>query len=159
MKTLLISCALVSSVLVLVGCAAGDDSPPVASDPSASSSSRPSPPAGAIVVSATSYRYTPSTVTLQAGKEVTLFFTNDSPDDDHDLQSDIPITGLVYAHADNDATELDDDVKNEKLDVDFHANGWAQVSFTPTKPGTFDFACGEGDHKERGMTGTFVVTP
>ena len=159
MKTSLISCALASSLLVLAGCGSGDDSTPAAPDPSTTPASRPSPPAGAIAVSATSFRYTPSTVTLKVGKAVTLFLTNDSPDDDHDLQSDIPIAGLTYAHADNDASEIDENVKSEKLDVDFHAGGWAQVSFTPTQPGTFAFACGEGDHKEKGMTGQFVVTP
>ena len=138
----------------LVACGDSTDSP----SPSSKGPTHPEAPAGAITISATSFHYTPSTVTLKVGQPVTLFVTNDSVDD-HDMMSDIPITGLQYAHADNPPAEIDDNVKKNVLDVDFGAGGYAQLTFTPTKAGTYDFHCGEEGHKDKGMSGSFVVAP
>lgn len=150
-----ILCAAV--VLLATACGGTSDSTPPGS--ASSPSSRPTAPAGAITLSATDFKYVPSSIALKVGVPVTLFITNDAKSDDHDLQSDLPIAALSYAHADNPDDEQADNVKNATLDVDFGAGGWAQVTFTPTQAGTFAFHCGEPGHTEAGMTGAFVVSP
>jgi len=154
MKNRILSLALVVTSIAFAGCGDSTDAPSSASnDPH-----RPAAPAGAITVTAVSYKFTPTTVSLKVGREVTLFVTNDSTDD-HDIKSDIPISGLHYDHADNVPSEIEDNSKGNVFDVDFSAGGYAQVSFTPTKAGTYEFHCDEEGHKDKGMVGSFVVAP
>ena len=146
---------LLGLFLAIAACSGGGASAPASS----STTERPKPPAGAMTLSAVDYKFSPSTIALKVGTPVTLFITNDSTSENHDLKSSIPITALSYARADNAADEQKDNVANNQLDVDFALGHYAEVTFTPTTAGTFPFSCGEPGHKDKGMQGAFVVTP
>lgn len=150
-------CAAIGSIgaLSLIACSSGSSS----TTPSGTDGTRPATaPAGAVVLSAQDFKFVPSTITGKVGTPITLFVTNDSTGEDHDLKSELPIEKLSYAHADNADNEKADNQKNNTLDVDFKMGSWAQVTFTPTKEGTFEFHCDEPGHKDKGMKGSFVIS-
>lgn len=138
--------------LAIAACSGGTDAP------AASADSRATPPAGALVLSAKDFSFVPAAIELHVGKPVTLFIRNDGSDD-HDLKSKLPVSGLAYDHSDNTDDEKTSNAKESQLDVDFAQGHTAQVSFTPTTAGTFPYGCSHTGHADKGMVGTFVVTP
>ncbi len=111
-----------------------------------------------VSLTAKEFAYTPNTVNLTVGQPVQLTITN-AGTVDHDIKSSIPIANLAYQQADNDKDEQAENSANGVFDVDFNAGHSSQITFTPTKAGTYDFACDEPGHTEAGMKGTFVVAP
>jgi len=109
-----------------------------------------------ITMHADEFSFTPNTVTLTVGQPVQLTIVNDGKLD-HDLKSDIPISNLSYQKASNPADEQKDNAAKGILDVDYDKGVTAQVTFTPTKAGTYEFHCDIPGHTEAGMKGTFVV--
>lgn len=112
-------------------------------------------PAG-ITVLANEYLYAPNHIDLKVGQPVTLTIVNGGKTD-HDMKSEIPLTGLSYAKADNNPDEEKENSAKNVFDVDFNVGTTAVISFTPTTPGAFGFKCDQPGHTEAGMTGTFVV--
>jgi LPXTG-motif cell wall-anchored protein len=109
-----------------------------------------------ITVKAGEFFFSPNTITLTVGQPVQLTIVNEGKVD-HDLKSDIPIASLTYQKADNPADEQKENAEQGILDVDYAAGTTAQVTFTPTKAGTYAFNCDVPGHTEAGMTGTFIV--
>ena len=107
-------------------------------------------------VLASEFAFSPSTIELKAGQQVTVTFVNNGKVD-HDMKSDLPISGLKYSKADNDADEQTENAARNVFDVDFSAGDTSVVTFTPTTAGTYQFFCDEPGHREAGMVGTFVV--
>ena len=107
-------------------------------------------------LTAKEFSYTPNTVDLTVGQPVQLTIVN-AGTVDHDIKSDIPIANLTYQRADNDPSEQSDNAAKGVFDVDFAPGHTSQVTFTPTKAGTYAFACDEPGHTQAGMKGTFVV--
>ncbi|GEM_PF-1017574 len=111
-----------------------------------------------VAITATDFSFAPSTITLTVGQPVTLAVTNRGKVD-HDLKSDIPLTALTYQQAENPIDEQKENEEKGTLDVDFGPGNTAQVTFTPTKAGNYEFFCDVQNHKELGMQGMFVVQP
>ena len=102
------------------------------------------------------FSFSPNTVQLKVGQPVQLTLANDGTVD-HDIKSDIPVSNLAYQTADNDAAEQADNAAGGVFDVDYNRGHTAQITFVPSKAGTYQFYCDVAGHKEAGMTGTFVV--
>jgi len=109
-----------------------------------------------VAMSATEFTFAPNTVQLMVGRPVQLTITNDGQVD-HDIKSDMPIRDLTYLKADNDADEQQENAAQGVFDVDFNKGDTSQVTFVPTKAGTYQFYCDQPGHREAGMVGTFVV--
>lgn len=109
-----------------------------------------------VKLTATEFSFTPKDVTLTAGQPVHLTVVN-AGKVSHDIKSSIPISDLKYIRASNDTSEQQANAAKGILDVDFDAGTTAEVTFTPTKAGTYTFFCDVPGHKEAGMTGSFVV--
>ncbi len=109
-----------------------------------------------VKLTADEYSFGPSSITVTAGQPVQLTIVN-AGKVAHDLKSDIPVKDLSYQQADNDADEQQENAEKGVLDVDFGVGTTAQVTFTPTKTGTFSFNCDVPGHADAGMKGSFVV--
>ena len=118
------------------------------------------PPAPAAVqqvaLSATELSFTPNTVQLTVGRPAQLTIRNDGQVD-HDIKSDIPIRDLQYLKADNATDEQQQNAQRGVLDIDFNKGDTGQVTFVPTKAGTYQFYCDQPGHREAGMVGSFIV--
>jgi uncharacterized cupredoxin-like copper-binding protein len=113
-------------------------------------------PTQQVTLAGSEFAYAPSTITLIVGQPVTLTLVNTGVMD-HDLKSALPIAGLSYQFADNPADEQAENIQQNVLDVDYGVGKTAQITFTPTTPGTYAFNCDQPGHTEGGMVGTFVV--
>lgn len=109
-----------------------------------------------VKLTAQEFSFMPNTVTLTVGQPVHLTVVN-AGKLAHDIKSDIPIANLTYIRANNDPSEQKENAEKGIFDVDFDAGATSEVTFTPTKPGTYPFKCDVPGHAEAGMTGTFVV--
>lgn len=87
-----------------------------------------------ITVSATDFAFTPSTLTLKKGVEVTIVFTNNGK-----YPHNLSIAELGVATKTIQPGQED------------------TLAFTPDKTGTFSFTCTVPGHADRGMTGTVTV--
>ena len=90
-----------------------------------------------------SYAIKPDTITVKAGQPVTLRVKNEATFIPHNLIIKAPDAGI--------------DVK-----LDLAAGKSGEVSFTPTKAGSYAMLCDKAppigkSHKEKGMHGTLVV--
>ena len=113
-------------------------------------------PASVVRIELSEYAFTPAQVTLKAGRPVTLHVVN---------------TGLAphmfaspYLSSQNleiEGAEMDVDAPNGVKYVKLQPGKSAEIKFTPTQKGTFDFTCdlkSQGrSHRARGMTGRLVV--
>jgi uncharacterized cupredoxin-like copper-binding protein len=109
-----------------------------------------------VTILAGEFKYSPNQIDLKAGQAVTLTIVNQGQAD-HDIKTEMPISGLSYTKADNDEDEQADNASKNVFDVDFNVGTTAVVTFTPTTPGSYVFHCDEPGHTEAGMTGTFVI--
>ena len=132
--------------LTLAGCSdAGDDGSP----PTSSSTSTSSAPGNAtqkeetISVAATGAypanpAYTPATLQVSTGALVHVTFSND---DQLPITHNWVVDGIPGASSGSVA-------QGQEVQFDFTA---------PAEPGTFDYYCSIGDHRQRGMEGTLTV--
>ena len=88
-----------------------------------------------VEISASKYEFKPRELKLKAGQPVTVVLTS---------------TGGSHA-CDVHALNLHS--------AEAEAGKTITFEFTPDKPGTYEFYCAHGGHKERGMTGRLEVTP
>jgi cytochrome c oxidase subunit 2 len=79
------------------------------------------------------YSFSPNTITVKKGDNVTITFTDD--EGFHNL--------IIEGY-------------NEKTQT-IRAGNSSVITFTADKTGSFAFYCGVGDHREKGMVGTFIV--
>jgi plastocyanin len=96
-----------------------------------------------IEVKLESYAIKPDTITVKTGQHVTLKVKNEATFIPHNLVIKAPDAGI--------------DVK-----LDLAAGKSGEVSFTPTKAGSYEMHCDKEppigkSHKEKGMHGTLVV--
>jgi len=88
-----------------------------------------------VEISASKYEFKPRELKLKAGQPVTIVLTS---------------TGGSHSF-DVDALNLHSTEAGDGKTITYE--------FTPDKPGTYEFYCAHGGHKERGMTGRLEVTP
>lgn len=92
-----------------------------------------------------SYTIKPDHITLKVNEPVTFKISNEATFIPHDLVIKAPDAGI--------------DIK-----VDLKAGKSGEVSFTPTKAGTYEMVCDKAppfgkSHKEKGMHGVLTVEP
>lgn len=110
-----------------------------------------------ITIDAKSMQYQPATFEVAAGQPVRLTFKNDDT-----VEHDLSIIEIPTSHMSESSNSMAShdmggmDVQPE-LHVAAAAGGSAQVEFTPSKPGTYEFFCTVAGHKEAGMHGTLTV--
>lgn len=102
-------------------------------------SSKQAPPPGyieqGVKITAKKYSFTPSAVTFTAGKPITVILTS--------------VGGSHSFHIDGLKVKSHEAKKGESI----------VVEFTVDKPGTYEFYCAHGNHKEKGMMGKLEITP
>ncbi len=104
----------------------------------------------AINATLSDYRYTPSTFTAPAGKEITLNLTN---------KGFVSHMFIIFKPG-KDAGEKygPEDEENIYWKVEVLPGKSATAKFTaPTEPGEYYVTCGLGGHHEVGMVGTLIV--
>ncbi|HUJ45606.1 MAG TPA: cupredoxin domain-containing protein [Rhizomicrobium sp.] len=102
-----------------------------------------------ISVKLTSYAFTPSTITLKAGKTYRLHLTNGS-------QKGHDFTAAEFFAASTVAPE-DKAKLEEDSEVEVGAGKSVDVTVTPTRAGTYPLTCSHFLHSTFGMTGTIIV--
>jgi uncharacterized cupredoxin-like copper-binding protein len=103
--------------------------------------------------------YNPSTFEVTAGVPVELTFVNEDA-----LEHDFSILEIpVESVSEPDATSVEHEMQMGEtamepvLHVASGPGATNYLSFTATKPGTYEFFCAVPGHKDAGMAGTMVI--
>lgn len=108
-----------------------------------------------ITLTAHAVTYDLTRLTVTAGQPVRLQFINtDTVEHDFNI-AQIPVQAMTSdsaSHAHGDMAHATGDVH-----VMAQAGQRAEIIFTPTEPGVYEFFCTVPGHKEAGMTGQLVV--
>ena len=96
-------------------------------------------------------RFTPSTLTVPAGRPITFALTNEDPIDHEWIVGDAALherhrTGTEPAHT------------SRPTEVSIDALGERTTTVTFARPGSYTFICHLPGHEAYGMTGTVTVT-
>jgi len=117
------------------------------------------PAAQEVRVEATEFAFGPATIEVTAGLPVTLTLANVGSVE-HDLTvQEIPLAERSAAEGPMEGHTMSAEAEQAQLHVAAPAGQPAELTFTPTQPGTYEFACSVPGHKEAGMIGTLVVRP
>ena len=118
--------------------------------------SRPQPQE--ITLTAKTMTYDPSAFEATAGVPVELTFVNQDALE-HDFSVlEIPVESVSEADPMSAEHEMQMGAGVEPvLHVAAEPGATNNLTFTPTKPGTYEFFCTVAGHKEAGMVGTMVV--
>ncbi len=114
-------------------------------------------PVQEITVDAQSMEYQPASFEVTAGQSVRITFAN------HDVvEHDLSILEIPTSHMTESSDSMaGHDMGAMEIQPELHvaavAGGSAQVEFTPSEPGTYEFFCTIAGHKEAGMHGTLTV--
>jgi len=87
-----------------------------------------------VKLTAEKYAFTPSNLTFETGKPITIIL----PSIDGDHSFDVDALNVHSSEAGKGKSVV--------------------VEFTADQPGQYEFYCGHGNHKQRGMTGTLEIT-
>jgi uncharacterized cupredoxin-like copper-binding protein len=115
------------------------------------------PPPLEVTLHAAEFRYEPGTIQAQVGQDVTVALANIGT-----LEHDFVILEIPMAQSAEQATEMaEHDMGSIGVDPDIHLAAMpglnADVTFTPTESGTYEFYCAVPGHREAGMVGTLIV--
>ena len=119
--------------------------------------SRPQPQE--ITLTAKTMTYDPSAFEATAGVPVELTFVNqDALEHDFSIL-EIPVESVSEADAVSAEHEMEMGAAavDPVLHVAAEPGATNNLTFTPTKPGTYEFFCTVPGHKDAGMVGTMVV--
>ncbi|MET3698470.1 copper binding plastocyanin/azurin family protein [Bacillus oleivorans] len=104
-----------------------------------------------ISVKKQSFVYTPSTLKIKEGQQVSFVLVN-SDDIEHDLQIEsIPI------QYNSDSIHHSSHQSDADIHLHAKANSESQINFIPVAKGTYEFYCSVPGHKENGMVGKLIV--
>ncbi len=112
-----------------------------------------------ITLTAMTMTYTPSLLEVTAGVPVELTLINqDSLEHDFSILQ-IPVESVSAADpmSAEHQMQMGETALEPVLHVAAEPGATNRLSFTPTKPGTYEFMCTVPGHKEAGMAGTMVV--
>lgn len=113
-------------------------------------------PASVVRIELSEYAFSPTQVTLKAGRAVTLKVINTGRSV-HMLASQY----LSSQDLEIEGADMEVDAPNGVKYVKLQPGKSVEIKFTPAKTGTFDFSCdvktGGRTHRDRGMKGQFVV--
>jgi uncharacterized cupredoxin-like copper-binding protein len=113
----------------------------------------------AVTLTAQTMAYSPSTFEVTAGTPVELTLVNEDALE-HDFSIlEIPVESV--SEADPMSAEHEMEMGTAAMDPVLHVAAEPgttnHLTFTPTKPGTYEFFCTVAGHKDAGMVGTMVV--
>jgi uncharacterized cupredoxin-like copper-binding protein len=113
-------------------------------------------PASVVRIELSEYAFSPTQVTLKAGRAVTLKVVNTGRSV-HMLASQY----LSSQDLEIEGADMEVDAPNGVKYVKLQPGKSVEIKLTPAKTGTFDFSCdvktGGRTHRDRGMRGQFVV--
>jgi uncharacterized cupredoxin-like copper-binding protein/YHS domain-containing protein len=110
----------------------------------------------AIRVDAQEFSFTPAQIEVVAGQPVTITFKNTGTLE-HDWSiMEIPVE--IMSAADTSQHSMAGMTMDPQLHTSAMNGQSGTLTFTPTKPGTYEFFCTVPGHKEAGMHGTLIVT-
>ncbi|MBI3915106.1 MAG: cupredoxin domain-containing protein [Chloroflexi bacterium] len=102
------------------------------------------------------FKYQPATVQVEVGRPVKVTMRNMGTIE-HDWSiMEIPATAIKSSAQSPMGHDMGGGNQPE-LHMVVAMGQMAQMEFTPTRPGTFQFYCTVAGHKEAGMVGTLVV--
>jgi len=114
-----------------------------------------------VTLTATNMTFSSSSFEVTAGVSVILTLVNQDA-----LEHDFSILEIpVESVSEPDAVsaehqmEMGEAAADPVLHVAVQPNETNQLTFTPTKPGTYEFYCTVPGHKEAGMVGTMTLLP
>jgi uncharacterized cupredoxin-like copper-binding protein len=116
--------------------------------------------AQALAVAAKEFAFEPAALAAKAGQPVTISLQNTGAVE-HDWSiREIEISGEATNSGDATTGHTMGGMGDEpKLHVAAGTGGKGTLTFTPSKPGTYEYYCSVAGHKEAGMVGTLTVTP
>lgn len=111
-------------------------------------------------VTAKEFAFVPAALSVQAGQPVTISLQNTGAVEHDWSVPEIEISGEAKSSGDTPSGHMMGDAGDEpKLHVAASIGGKGTLTFTPSKPGTYEYYCTVAGHKEAGMVGTLTVTP
>lgn len=137
MKRYLYACVVF--VLVLAGC--GSSTQPVTS----------------LKVVASDFSYTPGTITVPLGQEVTLDFSNDGQVEHDFVIASISVSGVEGNTLDSETAGHHMHGMDYDLHVSTNPGESATLKFTPQAVGEYQIFCTVEGHQEAGMIGKLIV--
>lgn len=112
-----------------------------------------------VIVQASEFKFEPASVEVTAGTPVRMTLQNTGTVE-HDFSvAEIPMVESAAASTPMAGHEMSGMEDVPQLHVAAAMGQSATVEFTPTKAGSYDFACTVPGHKEAGMVGVLVVAP
>jgi uncharacterized cupredoxin-like copper-binding protein len=114
----------------------------------------------ALSVAAKEFAFMPAALTAKAGQPITISLQNTGAVE-HDWSiREIEISGEAKSSGDASSGHTMGGMGDEpKLHVAAGIGNKGTLTFTPSKPGTYEYYCTVAGHKEAGMVGTLTVTP
>jgi len=112
-----------------------------------------------VTLAAKNMTFNPSSFEATAGAPVVLTLVNEDALE-HDFSIlEIPVESVSEPDpvSAEHQMEMGETAVEPVLHVAVQPNETNQLTFTPTKPGTYEFYCTVPGHKEAGMVGTMVV--
>ena len=111
-----------------------------------------------LTVSAKEFSYTPATLEVASGQPVEITLQN-TGSVEHDFSiTEIDLAGSPTSTGETQSGHMMSGMGEQpKLHVAAAAGGQGTLTFTPTKPGQYQFYCTVAGHKEAGMTGMLTV--
>ena len=114
----------------------------------------------ALSVAAKEFAFAPAALTVKAGQPVTIDLQNQGAVEHDWSVRNIEINGEAKSSGDTPSGHMMGDTGDEpKLHVAAGIGGKGTLTFTPSKPGRYEYYCAVAGHKEAGMVGTLTVTP
>lgn len=113
----------------------------------------------ALSVTAKEFAFAPAALTVKAGQPVTISLQNTGAVEHDWSVREIEISGETTSSDDTMSGHSMGNMGDEpKLHVAAGVGGKGTLTFTPGKPGTYEYYCTVAGHKEAGMVGTLTVT-
>jgi uncharacterized cupredoxin-like copper-binding protein len=109
-------------------------------------------------ITAKEFGFTPAQITVAAGQPVELTFQNTGAVEHDWSVREIDLVGNPAATEESGGGHMMGDMHDApKLHVAAGPAGQGKLTFTPSKPRTYEFFCTVAGHKQAGMVGTLTV--
>jgi uncharacterized cupredoxin-like copper-binding protein len=110
-------------------------------------------------VAAKEFAFAPVALTVKVGQPVTIDLQNQGAVEHDWSVHEIEISGEAKSSDDAASGHMMGGTGDEpKLHVAAGIGGKGTLTFTPSKPGTYEYYCTVAGHKEAGMVGTLTVS-
>ncbi len=110
-------------------------------------------------MTANEFAYAPTTLEVTSGQPVEITLKNTGTVEHDFSTSEIELSGSPTSTGEMQSGHMMGGMGDQpKLHVAAAAGGQGTLSFTPTRPGQYQFYCTVAGHKDTGMTGMLSVT-